>query len=326
VLEASKLFDVLVTGDLVLDNIIYLDGLPQPEGVQMAHEYKRLAGGAANFAIMASRLGLRVGLVDCVGCDEAGKFLIAILSQEGIDTSLIKVREGKTKQTLVLSTRRGEKSFVGLITKETSTLTLNDIEEEVIQKTKGIYVSGYSIGIKELSSEAMAVLKAIEIARQLGRYVFFDPGPAVTSIDSTHLHYILRRSTILSLNIHEASIIAHLSNPAQIIGALHAFGPKVVALKMGDEGCMLSIEGKILKAPPMKVKTIDSTGAGDAFNAGLLFGLLKGLPPKLVAILANVIGALSVKKMGAGQNLPKKTEVLSFLEEIGETHLAELLR
>jgi len=322
----NKMFDILVIGDLILDNLIYLESLPQPEGVYMAYEFKKLAGGAANFAIMASRLGLKVGVIDCVGYDEAGKFLITTLSQEGVDTSLIKVRGGKTKETLVLFTRKGEKSFIGLLTKETSTLTPEDIEEQDIQKTNGIYISGYSIGIEELSGEGMAALKSIDIAQTLGKYVFFDPGPVVAFIDSTCLHDILRKTTILSLNIHEASIVTHLSDPVQAIEALHAFGPKIIAVKMGEKGCVVSVEGRIFKAPPIEVKVVDPTGAGDAFNAGLLFGLLKDLSLEQIATLANAIGALSVTKIGAGQNLPTKIELSSFLEKVGEIRLSELLK
>jgi len=320
------MFDVLVIGDLVLDNVVQLDTLPQPEGVHMAYEFKKLAGGAANFAIMASRLGLRVGLIDCIGNDEAGKLLLSILSQENVDTSLIKVRGDNTKETLVLATKKGEKSFIGLLTKEVSMLTPEDINEEDIQKTKGIYISGYSVGIRELLSEGMAVLKSVEIAQRLGKYVFFDPSPAVTSIDGAHLDSILGKTTILSLNMHEATAITHLSDPVQAINSLHTRGPKIVAIKMGEQGCILSIEGKIFKAPPIKVKVVDPTGAGDAFNAGLLLGLLRGLPPEQIARLANAIGALSVTKMGAGQNLPTKVELSSFLEKIGEIRLAELLK
>lgn len=322
----SKMFDVLVIGDLVLDNVIYLENLPQPEGVYMAYEFKKLAGGAANFAIMASRLGLKVGIIDCVGCDEAGRFLVTTLSQEGVDTSLIKVRNGKTKETLVLFTRKGEKSFIGLLTKETSTLIPEDIKEEDIQKANYIYVSGYSIGIEKLSDEGKAALKSIEIAQRLGKYVFFDPGPVVTSIDSIRLHDILRKTTILSLNINEASMITHSSDPVQAVEALHTLGPKMVAVKMGEMGCVLSVEGEISRAPPIQVKVTDPTGAGDAFNAGLLFGLLKNLSSEQIARLANAIGALSVTKIGAGQNLPTKIELSSFLEKIGEIHLSELLK
>jgi sugar/nucleoside kinase (ribokinase family) len=121
-------------------------------------------------------------------------------------------------------------------------------------------------------------------------------------------------------------MITHLSDPVQAIEALHALGPKIVAVKMGEMGCVLSVEGKIFRAPPIQVKVIDPTGAGDAFNAGLLFGLLKNLSSEQIATLANAIGALSVTKIGAGQNLPTKIELSSFLEKIGEIHLLELLK
>jgi len=321
-----NMLDVIVVGDLIVDDVIRINALPKPEGVELARDFKRLAGGAANFAIMASRLGLKVKVIDSVGTDEPGKFLVDILLQEGIETSAIKIKKGVTKQTLVIVSSKGEKSFIGLIVEDTATITPEDIEEELIQRASSIYVSGYSIGVRELfPTEGKAVLKSIEVAEQLGKTIFFDPGPLVGLIDEECLYRVIKRSTILSLNLEEASLITHASSLEENIAILHRLGPKLVAIKMGENGCLLSSPGTFYREPGLNVNVVDPTGAGDAFNAAILFGFLKNMPLSLIAKLANAIGALSVTKLGAGQNLPTRSEISSLLSKLGEEHLLLLL-
>lgn len=318
--------DVLVIGDLIADVVVKLEFLPTPESVQMAKDLKILAGGAANFAIAASRLGLKVAILDAVGVDSVGGALIQILASENINVSHIKTRSGFTKQTLVLVDRVGEKSFIGLLSESTALLSPDDVVEEVISSTQYIYVSGYSLGLKELYPlEGRAVLKSIDIAKQLGRMIFFDPGPLVASIDRRVLQKVVSESSILSLNISEATSISGVSDPVKAAEILSGMGPKVVSVKMGEKGCLLLAGGVLYREPGLKVPVVDTTGAGDAFNAALLFGFLRGWQPQQIVRLANSVGALSVTRLGAGQNLPKRREVIDFLISIGEYEIARKL-
>lgn len=321
------MLDVLAVGDLIADIVIKLDHFPMSEEVQIAQDFVVLAGGSANFAIMVSRLGLKSGIVDVVGTDDIGKFLLNVLRVEGVETSFLSIKNGFTKQTLVLVDAKGRKSFIGLLTKSIAMLSPVDVKEEYIEATKSIYISGYSFGIEKLIDfEGKAVLRYLDVATQLDRIVLFDPGPLVPFIESEVLYKILKRTKILSLNVYEASAITSINDPMKAIDVLHKMGPEIVALKLGDEGCILSISGERFQEQGIKVPVIDSTGAGDAFNAALLFGFIKGLKPQFIAKLANIVGALSVTKFGAGQNLPTKQEIIVFLNKIGKHEILGLLQ
>ncbi|MCS7111669.1 MAG: carbohydrate kinase family protein [Ignisphaera sp.] len=318
--------EVLVVGDLIADVVMRLEFLPTPESVQMARDLKVLAGGAANFAITASRLGLKVGILDAVGVDAIGKSLIQVLAFESVDVSLIKIKNGFTKQTLVLVSERGEKSFVGLLTESTATISPDDVVEEFIRDTQCVYVSGYSVGLEVLfPSEGRAVLKSVDLARQLGKIVFFDPGPLAASMDRRVLQGIIEKTNILSLNLSEASSISGTSNPEKAAEALRGIGPEIVSVKMGENGCLLLMGGALYREPGLKVPVVDPTGAGDAFNAALLFGFLRGWHPQQIVRLANSVGALSVTRLGAGQNLPEKREIIDFLIRVGEYEIVKKL-
>lgn len=320
------MLDVLAIGDLVADIVIKLDHFPRSEDVQIAQDLNVLAGGSANFVIMASRLGLRSGVVDVVGTDSVGKTLLSVLKTEGVETSFIGVKEGLTKQVLVLVNARGGKSFIGLLTRSVALLTPEDVREEYIELAKSIYVSGYSFGVETLArSEGEAVLRYLDIATRLDRIVVFDPGPLVSSINREILYKILGRTSVLTLNSYEAYAITGVNNIRNAIDILHGMGPQIVALKLGEEGCVLSASGELYYEKGVEVPVVDTTGAGDAFNAALLFGIIKGLDPRLIARLANIVGALSVTKLGAGQNLPTRQEVVEFLKKVGEYEVLEVI-
>ncbi|MEM4757135.1 MAG: carbohydrate kinase family protein [Desulfurococcaceae archaeon] len=319
----NKSIDALIVGGFVVDNILVIENMPIPGKCLYARDFKVLVGGSANFAITASRLGLKTALLDAVGLDDTGKMALNILREENVDVSFTISRNGLTKRVLLLITIKGERSFINLV-RGSATISPNDVDEEVVKRSKSIYVTGFSLGIDEIaSSEGEAVLKAIETANKHGKIVFFDPGPFVGSIDPKTLDKVLERTDILSMNLQEAVILAGEDRPEDIVTRLHGKGPWVIAVKMGENGCFLLVKGKYYRQPSIKVPVIDTTGAGDAFNAALLYGFLRGLSPYMVIKLANIVGALAATKLGAGQNLPRKQEIVSFLEKLNE---GELLR
>ena len=319
------MLDILVVGDLILDQVIKINHLPRGEDVQLASQRELIVGGAANFAIMCRRLGLNTGILDAVGGDSFGRFVLDILQRKGIETSQIHVKERVTKSTLVLVTERGEKSFIGLIGDYTALLSPNDVKPEVIEKAEGIYISGYSLGLKEFSSEGEAALKSANLARGLGKKIFFDPGPLAPLIKRDLMIELMKYSTAVMLNLTEARAITGSKDPVKSVRDLHRLGARIVALKLGGNGCIISDGEHLVREAGIKVAVVDPTGAGDAFNAGIVYGVLRGLSPKLTIRLANAIGAFSTTKLGAGQNLPTKMELVSFLEKLDEDELCHLL-
>lgn len=318
--------DVLTVGGIVVDELLIVEHMPTPGECLRIRGLRTLAGGSANLAIVASRLGLRTASIDVVGSDDAGRTLLSILRDENIDISFMKSKNGVTKRVLLLVDAKYEKAFINLFTESMAVLTPNDINEEVIKATKSIYITGLSFGADIVSStEGDSALRAIEIAREHGKLVFFDPGPFIKSIEPKVLDKVLENTDMLSLNLEEASSIISGDEPGEIARELHGKGPWIIAMKMGERGCLLSINGRHYREPGIKINAIDTTGAGDAFNAALLYGFLRGLKPDLIVKLANMIGALATTKLGAGQNLPTRQEIIYFLHKNQNNRLLEVL-
>jgi sugar/nucleoside kinase (ribokinase family) len=128
---------------------------------------------------------------------------------------------------------------------------------------------------------------------------------------------ILRSIDLLFLNEVEARLLVGIKNPEEAARRALKMGPKIVALKLGKKGCtILTKKGKI-HSPAFDVKVVDTTGAGDAFDAGFLASVVKGWDLKKAARFANAVGALSAMKVGARSALPNRKEVKGFLRRWG---------
>lgn len=308
--------DLISADDLIIDIVLKLPELPRPEKVYIAERVERQLGGAANFLIVASRLGLKTKAVGCVGNDENGVFLIEELKREGVDTAGITIKKGlSTKSTLVLVDGEGNKSFVGIIGDGVAILGPEDVDLDMLDSSS-LYFSGYSLARLRIKWEAEAILKIFEFCRSKMK-IFFDPGPLVSVIPKETLRGVIGSSDVLLLNFDEGRIITGLGSPENISDALLDVGAKVVVIKLGEKGSFVRDGKGSWEVPTFRVKVVDPTGAGDAFNAGFIFGYLRGWDLYSAALLANSIGALSVTRLGAGSQLPKKTEIIRFLKNSG---------
>ncbi len=307
--------DLVAIGDSTVDILI-----PVPRFVSGNEDsvhstgMERHMGGSSNYLIMASRLGLRVGVIDAVGDDDLGDFYAAGLKAEGVDTTcLIKRHGGRTTGCAVLLTDSGEHAYIGL-EGVSQTLTPAELDEGYITSSKAIFISGYPLAEEPVSS---AVLKALRAAKLAGRRVFFDPSPVADTIRADTLYEAVRGADTLILNDRELRLVASVlgvePNPKSIL----ALGANIIFLKRGAEGCSIHTRALSEHFTGFKVDVVDTTGAGDSFDAAVVYGVLEGWSHRDIATLANAIGAVKVGKRGAGRNVPTLEEVRIFLRERG---------
>lgn len=304
---------MISANDLIVDVVLKLSKFPKPEEVLLAEKMERHVGGAGNFLIVASRLGLKTRAVGCVGEDENGRFLVEELKKEGVDISGIVVKSGNTKATLVLVDDEGNKSFIGIMGEGTAILEPEDVNFSILDSSS-LYFSGYSLAKLHKKWEAEAVLKIFRFCKDRMK-IFFDPGPLISLIPKEILKEVIERSSVLLLNFDEARAITGLHSLEEISRVLSKMGAEVIVIKRGEKGSFVHSKEGSWEVSSFKVDVIDTTGAGDAFNAGFIFGYMQGWDFYSAALLANSIGALSVTKLGAGSQLPKKDEVIKFLQE-----------
>jgi len=166
--------DVVTVGDSVVDIVIPVPRFPAGnEDSVVGDGMTRQFGGASNFLIQASRLGLSTGIVDCVGDDDLGGFFVEGLRSEGVDVSRICIKEGvRTASCICMVDETGDHAYIGF-PGATEHLKPGQIEPEHIRASRLLYVSGYALATSPIRD---AVLKSVEIARDADLPIYFDPG------------------------------------------------------------------------------------------------------------------------------------------------------
>jgi sugar/nucleoside kinase (ribokinase family) len=246
-----------------------------------------IGGSAAITAVAAARLGLRVALVAAVGDDPAGGLMLSLLANEGVDTSAVLVRAGlPTGMTTVLSTG-SDRAILTALGAMTS-LTAADVPP---LPARHLHVSSYFLLERSLGPGLAGLLAA---ARSRG---------VTTSVDTNYdpsrrwgdhlLRAALAETDVFMPNEAEA---VGISGQSDVRAAAALAGPSRIVIKLGARGALCGQEGPLVSVP--EVRPVDTTGAGDCFNAGLIAGLLDGLDLPHAAALGCAVGAKSTAAIG----------------------------
>jgi len=311
---------VIAIGEILVDLVSSKPG-PYIE----APTFEKCFGGAPmNTIVGVSRLGVSAGAIAAVGDDPFGQFLIEELKRNEVDVSQVRVKKGRrTTITFVANEPiSGERTFLFYRkpwTGETadSALEPEDIDPSYIDKASILHVSGFALSQNPCRK---AIFEAVKHARKTGVKVSFDPTLRVDvwdSIATLRKTYsrVLRLSDIATFSREEAEFIFGTSEAEEAARRALRYDIKIVGIKLGEKGAfIMSEDGKTVRAPAFKVKAIDTTGAGDGWNAGLLVGLCNGWDLEKCVTVANAIGAMVVTRRGAITAMPYKQELIEFLK------------
>ncbi len=267
-------------------------------------------GCAVNTGIDLARLGVKVSVMGKVGNDAFGDFMIAALQREGIGTDGVQRQEGvNTSATMVCVAAGGERSFIHYLGANAE-LTDEDVDFEIIRGAKILHI-GSALLVPKLDGEPLA--RVLRRAREMGVTTCVDTawdsrgrwmelvGPALPYTD------------ICVPSLEEARMITGEHEPEAIARVLLAAGVKTVGIKMGEQGCYVRAGGEEYLVPPFCVEAVDANGAGDAWVAGFLCGVVNGLSLLDTARLANAVGAMSVTAMGASNGVRSLPETEAFM-------------
>ncbi len=312
---------VVGIGEVLID-FIATEPVPYTEAT---HFMKCFGGAPMNTLVGIARLGVSSGAVTAVGGDPFGQFLINELKRNGVDTSRVVIKE-RTRTTITFVANEpstGERTFIfyrkpWIRETSDSSLTPEDIDYEYISKAQILHVSGFSLSQNPCRK---ALLSAVIHARKSGVKISFDPTLRSDVWNSeTTLRRIysrmLKLSDITTFSKEEAEFILKISDPKKAAEKALRYGAEIVGIKLGSEGAYVKTKRGIeVSVPAIKVKAVDTTGAGDGWNAALIVGLCKGWEPERCVKIANAVGALVVTKHGAITALPYKSELNEFLRE-----------
>ncbi|KAK4732040.1 hypothetical protein R3W88_025028 [Solanum pinnatisectum] len=341
---AVKDVDIATLGNLCVDIVLNVPELP-PKPLEQRKAYmeqlsksppdKRYweAGGNCNVAIAAARLGLHCISVGHVGDEIYGRFLIDVLSDEGI--SIVGMNE--RSEALNLSSSDNETLLCWVLvdpsqrhgfcsradfSADPAFSWMSRLSTEVkmaIRKSKILFCNGYDFD--ELSPSLLE--SALECAVESGTSIFFDPGPRGRSLiagrpeEQRTIGKLLRMSEVLLLTSEEAASLTGINDPILAGQELLNNGvcTKWVIVKMGPKGSILITKSSITCAPSFKVNIIDTVGCGDSFVAAVAFGFIHDLPLSYTLTLANAVGAATATGCGAGRNVASLGKVRELLKE-----------
>lgn len=275
----------------------------------------RCAGGSAANTIMGiSDFGGQAAYVGKVGQDETGECFLGDMRKMGVAIESKPV-DGRTGTCVVLITDDAQRTMLTNLA-VSSQLGPADIDEAEIKKAKYVYIEGYLFGGEPTRS---AALRAIELAKKNGVKVAFtvsDPFLIQYNRD-LFLQLIEGPVDLLFCNLDEARALTGHHDPIECAQEIHKHAENV-ALTLGGDGSILMHEGKVIPIEGVAVKAIDTTGAGDMYAAGILYGITNGLSWKQAGHLASHAAARVVAQMGARlQNRFTKKEVEELVSKVG---------
>lgn len=303
--------DVVCLGILVVDVIARrVDELPTRGSLGLVDEISLHGGGCAlNTASVLARLGLSASVVGKVGADPFGDFVLGLLDERGVERGgVMRDPVAATSATVVLVDSAGERTFLHL-PGANGEVRLDELDEEELFAGRALHLAG-ALVMPELDGEPAAAV--LEQAKARGLTTSLD-----TVWDATgRWERILPSLPFVDVfvpSLAEASAISGKREPAAAAAWLRERGVGMVALKLGADGCYVAGEEFEGFAAAPVVEAVDSTGAGDAFAGGFLYGHLAGWPLERTAAFANAAGALATTAVGAVEGVTGLDEALALL-------------
>ncbi len=288
----------------------------QPGPMREATTFRRfIAGAESNLAIGLSRLGHSAGWFSRVGDDEFGRAIVFRIRGEGVDTSHV-ISDASAPTGLVIRERREVGPIEQVYYRRGSAasfLAPSDLDADYLRSARFLHLTGITPALSDSCRET--VFAAADNARAAGVRVVLDPNYRSKLWSAPEAREVMRdlaaRCDILLPGMDEAQLLAGESDPESAARELLSLGPSLVVIKLGASGALaVDREGVLTRSPAVRVERIvDPVGAGDAFAAGLLTGLLRNFTLEDALALANRCGALAMLNPGDMEALPSWAEV-----------------
>ncbi|PDM26824.1 hypothetical protein CP083_01960 [Candidatus Bathyarchaeota archaeon B24-2] len=297
-------FDVICFGALNLDRLCRVDRIAREDEESTVIEVEEYPGGsAANTAVGLARLGLKVGYVGKVSRDREGEILVRSLKDEGVNTGGVVVsKTGRSGVVYGYVDRSGNRALY-VDPGVNSQLDFGEIDIEYVSSTKFLHLSSF-VGERAFRAQ-LEVLKVLPERVK----VSLDPGNIYARKGLESLSEMLDRCYVVMPSEFEVKLITGKRDIKEGAEKILSLGPSIVAVKLGSRGCYVTNGDESHFIGAFKVKVVDTTGAGDAFNAGFLYGVLKGRGILEAGRLGNFVASRCITSRGARAGLPSEEDV-----------------
>jgi len=307
--------DAVCAGILVADTFASpIDSLPLPGQLKLTERFLQAAGGCAmNVAANLRKLGSSVTLAGMVGEDIFGDFVAGEARRLGIDTGgLMRSRRSPTSQTVIIPVRGEDRRYLHS-TGANADFSLAGLDRSILAGARVLYVGGY-LAMSRFDPPDLADL--FRCARDRGLATVLDVVvPAGSNVPSGSLEPVLPHTCFFLPNEDEARVMTGCPEPRAQAEKLASFAPGcAIVITRGSRGCAAWQAGEWIETPAFRVESVDESGAGDAFAAGLIAGILEGWPLARALRFAAAVGASCTRALGCTEGVFTMEEALDFLE------------
>jgi sulfofructose kinase len=303
-LPSDKPFDAVALGLNAVDHLIVVPHYPEFNSKVPFISHTLAAGGqAATAMVTLARLGLRARYIGKVGSDDLGRFQLSSIASEGVESSGVAVVEGAETQTafIIVDQRNGERT---VLWNRDERLTIRDdeVDREMVTSGRVLHLDGHDVA---------ASIKAAEYSRAAGVATVLDIDNAYPGVEALLplIDFLISSSSFPQHVTGETDLESALKRLARMTGSIF------VAATIGRDGALAYFKGELIHSPAFAIECRDTTGAGDAFHGGFIYGLLAGFSVEETLRFANAVAALKCRAIGARTALPRLDEVKALLEE-----------
>jgi ribokinase len=292
-------FDVIGFGALNVDKLYRVNRLAKAEEESFIEDYAETCGGsAANTTIGLARLGRKVGFIGKVGSDREGDLLLKDFQAEGVDTAgTSRAEQGKSGSVMGFVDKKGARALY-IDSGVNDTITLDDVNTRYASRAKFLHLTSF---VGETSFQTQ---KRLLDALPENVKVSFDPGALYARKGYAAVEPILRKTYVLMPNSIEIKLLTGNLDYCQAADLMVGQGVKIVAVKLGANGCYVTDGRERYLIEALNENVVDTTGAGDAFCAGFLYGLINEKSLEECGRLGNLVASRCIMQMGARAGLP----------------------
>ena len=292
---------VLVLGSINIDFVSFVSRYPQPGETLVSNDFGIFQGGkGANQAIALAKLDIPTLMLGKVGKDILSDFALSSLKESGVNTNGIsKSQKSSTGSASIWVNAQGQNSIVIYPGAN------GEVDEDyIIQHEK--FFDDASWLLTQFEVPLKSILSALKLAKKHGLKTVIDPAP-VKKIGNDHIWGLV---DYLLPNEIELRELTHTEDILKAIHILKSRGVKEIIVKLSKQGAVYEDEGKLISFPVVPVEqVVDTTGAGDCFVAGFLYGMIQwGDIPRAIKI-GNLSASYSIQKKGAAISFPNKSEI-----------------
>ena len=314
--SSSPNLDLLALGETIVD---FISTEQTEDGLRNAITFQRYLGGSpANIAVYVAKLGGQAAIISKTGIGAFGQFLKSELRYHGVNTDYL-VMDHRVHTTIIFVSRTSDTPDFEAFRDGDYKLTPEEVSEEAIAHSQVVHASTWPLSREPSRS---AVEKAFRLAHEQDKIVSLDPNyspqiwPDHQEAEEVY-RQMFRYATITKPSLDDAQrFFGPDHTPEEYIQMYHELGPQTVIFTMGQEGILISHDGKILGHIPVRpIEVVDVTGAGDSFWAGFLVALLDGHSLERCALFAREIVELKLTTVGPLPSTIDRAEIYAKLPE-----------